>query len=136
MMRRDDDDDVELEMNTPGMMFDTPRHSVDFALCPPTPDSIASNQTPILVTPSMDAVGGRSMMMDSSSTTSTPSRTSSRTGQGKFRLALAGGAGGQGMRSGQGDWEDMEKGEMFGLGMGDIGGRGMEVDESRMTVRP
>lgn len=81
----------------------------------------------MLVTPSMDMAVGRSVM-GPSSTTSTPSRSSSRASQSKFRLAGA-------MRGGQGDWEDMEKGEMFGLGMGDIGGRGMETDESR-TVRP
>ena len=57
------DVEVELDMNTPGMMFDTPRHSVDFAICPPTPDSIASNQTPMLVTPSMDMAVGRSVMV-------------------------------------------------------------------------
>ena len=135
LMMRDEDDldlDVDVEMNTPGMMFDTPRHSMDFALCPPTPESMASNQTPMLVTPSMDAVGGRSVMMDSSSSSSsTPSRASSRAGQKKFRLGGAAAAG-----QGPGGWEDMEKGEMFGLGMGEIGGRGMEVDDESRTVRP
>ena len=138
LMMRDEDDldlDVDVEMNTPGMMFDTPRHSMDFALCPPTPESMASNQTPMLVTPSMDAVGGRSVMMDStsSSSSSTPSRAPSRAGQSKkFRLGGAAAAAG----GGQGGWEDMEKGEMFGLGMGEIGGRGMEMDDESRTVRP
>jgi hypothetical protein len=96
-------------MDTPGMMYDvTPRQSFDATVCPPTPDSVASNQTPMLVTPHMDALYYKSAEQE------TPSRMSAKIN--RYRLGgLNGGRGKPG-------FEDVEKGpEMYGLGMGDIG---------------
>lgn len=97
------------KMDTPGMMYDvTPRQSFDATVCPPTPDSVASNQTPMLVTPHMDALYYKSAEQE------TPSRMSAKIN--RYRLGgLNGGRGKPG-------FEDVEKGpEMYGLGMGDIG---------------
>ncbi|KAG7571049.1 hypothetical protein FFLO_01013 [Filobasidium floriforme] len=97
------------KMDTPGMMYDvTPRQSLDATVCPPTPDSVASNQTPMLVTPHMDALYYKSAEQE------TPSRMSAKIN----RYRLGGINGGRGKPG----FEDVEKGpEMYGLGMGDIG---------------
>jgi len=100
------------KMDTPGMMYDvTPRQSFDATVCPPTPDSVASNQTPMLVTPHMDALYYKSAEQE------TPSRMSAKIN----RYRLGGPNGGRGKPG----FEDVEKGpEMYGLGMGDIGSDG------------
>ena len=103
---------------TPGMMYDTtPRQSFDATVCPPTPDSVASNQTPMLVTPHMDSVYNRPMEHQAS-----PSRISAKIN--RYRL-------GGGVRPAH-HTGDVEKGaEMYGLGMGEIGN-----DEQSHGVRP
>lgn len=110
-------------MDTPGMMYDqTPRQSFDAAVCPPTPDSVASNQTPQLVTPHMThpVYNNSNKSAGEYAYDASPSKMSSKIN--RYRLGATGN---------KPAYTDVEKGpEMFGLGMGEIGG-----DESQ-GVRP
>lgn len=95
----------QLDSYLSGRSTPTPRGSIELAVCPPTPDSVASySSSPMLVTPHMDR-------MYQPSNSPSPSRSSSNRDR-------------QSKRNHKHNLVDVERlEEVYGLGMGDIDNR-------------